>query len=155
MRLPVIDGRYSKLNFPQNQVPTARIARPNLSKDIFEFRSAHARTPSFEHTHIFDLENGLVGRRIPFNSALSEIPEREDRVFEGSLLSVGRVPGPTAGVARVSVSEAGREQSSSSSWVMGAGFPLPLWCFSSFLNVAFPIEWTYMVGLAQHHRVSA
>ena len=155
MRLPVLEGKYFRLNTPHLQVPTARIARPNLPKDIFELRPAQARTPTFEQTHVFDNENRLVGRRVPYQAALSEIPEHDDRAWEGSLLSAGRVPESSAGVAHISEhhSVAGHEPSSSS-WATGAESPLPFGGFRlSLLFLSFALfsnERIIMIGLAPH-----
>ena len=95
LRLPAIEGKYSGLNLPSDFCLSARIARPLLSNDVLELRSAHARTPGRQETHFFDSENRSIGRRVqqPFQTTLSEAPE-DAEVYEASPLSVGGATTP-------------------------------------------------------------
>ena len=79
IRLPVLEGGYFKLKLPPGRLVTSRIARPPLSKGVFEQRSAQARTPSTEN-FVFGENNHLIGRRVPFDLELTEIPERGEFV---------------------------------------------------------------------------
>ena len=87
LKLPMLEGMYFKLTPPTPYVLTARIARPKLPKDVFEYRSAQARSPAIEE-FIFDENNRLVGRRVPFQTSLSGIPEHAGSVGNIDFLSV-------------------------------------------------------------------
>ena len=89
---------------------TARIARPKLPKGVFEYRSDQARSPAIEE-FIFDENNRLVGRRAPYHSPLSGIPEHAESVGAVDFLSVGGVTALDTGVTHIS----GSNRASSSS----------------------------------------
>ena len=130
LRLPVLEGNYFRVSLPSEFCLASRIARPHLSKDVFELRSAQARTPGHESTHFFDAQNRLIGRRVqqPFHSTLSEVPEGAE-AYQSSLLSVGGttssfvsgLPDRVSGNVTHITHEAASASGTQTSWVMGSG----------------------------------
>ena len=68
-RVPLIEGQHFKPIHQGDQLVSARIERPLLSKDIFEMRSAQVGTPHLGE-FIFDEQNRVLGRRIQFAPGL-------------------------------------------------------------------------------------
>ena len=110
---PMLEGMHFKLKLPKDYISSARIARPKLTKDISELRSAQARTPAVGE-FVFGDNNRLVGRRAQnYSMPLSGISENDEVVGDIGFLSVGRVPASASGVAHITALGADRASSSS------------------------------------------
>ena len=79
LRLPVLEGLRFKHTLPRDYLLSVRVARPKVSKDVFEYRSAQAMSPMIEE-FFFDQSNRLVGRRVPQHTQLSEIAEDAESI---------------------------------------------------------------------------
>ena len=70
LRIPVLEGTHFNPEHPKPEhLYSARVERPLLSRDVFEMRSAQARTPHFTG-FVFDENNRVIGRNVRLESNL-------------------------------------------------------------------------------------
>ena len=70
LKIPVIEGTHFEPCHPNPaHLYSARIERPILPRDVFEARSAQARSPHFTG-FVFDENNRVIGRNVRLESNL-------------------------------------------------------------------------------------